>query len=318
MDEKADLLRLLDAAHARMSAAVAQIDPNRAIYDGWTIRHVLAHIAGWDDTAVDFFRAHARNDESSLTVIQDVDAHNARLVEAREDLDLEQTRQAWVQARDRFKAVVRDLPPECFATDMLLPRGARGPVARLVRGLANHEICHAEEIEQLLADLTVENEGKSTMDEKTRLLQDLDDARIRMRAIVEKLGETREVYNGWTIRHVLAHLAGWDDAVTESLNAHINGAEPPVPAYRGIDAYNNLSVDTRKDLNFEQTRKECEYARDQLKAVLTGISDEKFNARMIYPWGPQEGTVTELIEVIIHHERGHAEEIETLLKDSQA
>ena len=155
------------------------------------------------------------------------------------------------------------------------------------------------------------------MDEKQHLLKELDAAREAMREVIAKIDRERELSPGWTIRHVLAHIAGWDDATIDSLRAHIDGTQPPVPAYRGIDVFNAESVKSRQHLDYEQTCQEFEEVRDKLKAVIARMSAEKLRARMIFPWGPYEDTAIELIQVIIVHERDHAEEIKDHLKDSE-
>jgi len=130
------------------------------------------------------------------------------------------------------------------------------------------------------------------------------------------MGTDKELYPGWTIRHVLAHMAGWDDATATSLKAYAEGNEYSVPAYRGIDEYNKQSVATREHLNYEQTRKEWELSREELKAVLRAMPDEKIAGEVLYPWGAR-GSVTALVEVLIHHDHDHADEIQRLMSGSK-
>ena len=59
------------------------------------------------------------------------------------------------------------------------------------------------------------------MDERTHLLTDLDEARQRMRTAIEGLDLHVEIYPGWTLKEVLAHITGWDDAAIASLHAHL-------------------------------------------------------------------------------------------------
>ena len=46
------------------------------------------------------------------------------------------------------------------------------------------------------------------MDEKTHLIQQLDEARAKMRAVLVDIDLRMEIYPGWTIKHVLAYLSG--------------------------------------------------------------------------------------------------------------
>jgi hypothetical protein len=147
--------------------------------------------------------------------------------------------------------------------------------------------------------------------EKTRLLIDLDIARNVLMQVIEKIDPTTEIYPNWTIRHVLAHITGWDEATAASLRAYVKGEESAIASYRGINEYNARSVETRQDLNYNQTFKECLIARQELKEAIRSMPDDKFGSEILYPWGARN-TVTGLIQVIIDHEHGHAEEIKNL------
>jgi hypothetical protein len=151
------------------------------------------------------------------------------------------------------------------------------------------------------------------MDEPIRLIQQLDQSRERLRAAVARMDTRIEIYPGWTAKQLLAHICGWDEATMASLRAHARGIEPAVPAAQGIDPYNAESVETREALSYEQTVKEWELTREQLKAVLLEMPQEKFEQPLVVPWGPTS-SVARLVNVFVEHEREHAEEIEKLLE----
>ncbi len=146
------------------------------------------------------------------------------------------------------------------------------------------------------------------MDERAQLLRRLDAAREAMRALVRDIDRHQEVYPGWTIKQVLAHIAGWDDATIASLQAHISGEEPGVPAALGIDHYNAQSVATRAALTYDQVVGEWELAREQLKAIIRQMSEEKFRQPLLFPWG-RTGTVESLVTLFAGHEQEHVAEI---------
>ncbi len=149
------------------------------------------------------------------------------------------------------------------------------------------------------------------MEERTRLIQQLDKAREKLRAVLVDIDTQMEVYPDWTIKHVLAHIAGWDDATIASLRAHAVGDEPGTPAVRGIDFYNAQSVATREALTYDQIVREWEHTREQLKAVINEMPSEKFEQPLIFPWG-QSGTIAQVVAIFAHHEEEHAEEIQAL------
>ena len=123
------------------------------------------------------------------------------------------------------------------------------------------------------------------MEEKSRLIEQLDQARQALKDVLTGLDPHTEIYPGWTLEELYAHLAGWDEAVTASLHAHAVGNEPGTPAVRGIDYYNAESVATREPLSLEQTLKECDLAREQLKAAILELPAEKLKEPLVFPWG---------------------------------
>jgi len=149
------------------------------------------------------------------------------------------------------------------------------------------------------------------MTDKAELMAQLDAAREEMRAVLDGMDIHIEIYPGWTIKHVLAHIAGWDDAVIASLRAHAGGQEPATPAVRGIDFYNAQSVATREALSYEHVVKEWALAREQFKAALDALPPEKLAEPLLFPWGPT-GTVAQLVRIFAEHELDHAAEIAAL------
>ncbi len=150
------------------------------------------------------------------------------------------------------------------------------------------------------------------MEEKEKLIQELDAARKETYALLEGLDVKRKVYPAWTVKEFLAHLTGWDDATTEALRAHAIGKEPGMPAYRGIDFYNAETVSTRETLDFQHVYREWEAARNLLKAAIRDLPPERFHVPVVYPWGPT-GSVTKLVTIMIEHEHEHAHELRSKL-----
>lgn len=149
-------------------------------------------------------------------------------------------------------------------------------------------------------------------EEKARLIQRLDQSRQTMRALLAEIDTQMEFYPGWTAKHLLAHIAGWDDAVTSSLRAHAGGLEPATPAVQGIDAYNAESVATRESLTYEHIVQEWELAREQLKAAILDMPEDILEKPLLLPWGGM-GTVAQIVAIFAGHEEEHAEEIHTLI-----
>lgn len=141
-----------------------------------------------------------------------------------------------------------------------------------------------------------------------KLINLLKESRAASMAVMEGLDENTEVFPGWTVKHFLAHIAGWDEATVTSLRAHRRGEVYEIPAFRGIDDYNAQSVVTRHELNYVQVTAEWEIVRRDLLAVLAEMPAEKFDQSFLLPWG-HWGTVEQLVRIMVSHELEHCEDL---------
>jgi hypothetical protein len=147
---------------------------------------------------------------------------------------------------------------------------------------------------------------------KADLIADLDHAREAMRALLRDLEaahrERQEVYPTWTIKELLAHLTGWDDACIASLQAYARDDAPATPASRGINPYNVSTVHEREALSLEQVIKEWETTREVFKQSIRDLPEEKLPAPFVMPWG-ETSDLAGMVNVFAEHELDHALEI---------
>ena len=153
------------------------------------------------------------------------------------------------------------------------------------------------------------------MKDKATLLQEFDHARGHMRAALASASPRMTIYPEWTIKELLAHLAGWDDATILALQALEAGDEPPMLALRGIDFYNAQTVAERSDLNYDQIVKEWELVREQLVKLLSEMPEDLVPKRVVTPWGAIM-PVAHMIQVMIDHEEEHAEAVEEMVQEA--
>lgn len=147
------------------------------------------------------------------------------------------------------------------------------------------------------------------MDNIQKLLLDFEHARQKTRRQLEGIDVCMEIYPNWTVKELLAHLAGWDDATIVALQAHSQGEATPLLALRGIDAYNEQTVGERSNMDYAQIVQEWDLVREQLVAILKELPPEQLKDRIVSPWGPML-SVEQLIRIMIEHEEEHAEVLE--------
>ena len=153
------------------------------------------------------------------------------------------------------------------------------------------------------------------MASKDQLIQWLEESHKKIEQIVSQIDQNQEVYPNWTIREVLAHFTGWDDAVIASLKSHAAGGVPTVVAERGLDVYNAATVAEREALSFEHIYREWQHTHEQLKIAIRDLPPEKMEEAIVFPWG-QTGNLEDLvIGLTTEHEVSHTKDIHALINE---
>ena len=151
------------------------------------------------------------------------------------------------------------------------------------------------------------------MNEREHILAEFEKSRERMRAVVAKADAHQTIYPRWTMKEVLDHISGWDDAIISILNALISGKFEDVPSVRGINIYNAETVSTREALPYEHSLREWDASREIVKKLILEVPDEKMNEVFSFPWGGS-GNMADMLKIFYEHEEEHAEEIHGIIE----
>ena len=149
MHEAERLIERLNRSRNAMQRAVSSVDAELELCPGWTVREMLAHVAGWDEVGTSTVRAHAAGMAPEPLEIQGIDAYNNMLIAKCEALSHEEVIQYWRSARRELVDAVEETPPEKLREPAEFPWGEKGNITRLVSILAEHEMEHAHEILEL-------------------------------------------------------------------------------------------------------------------------------------------------------------------------
>jgi len=155
------------------------------------------------------------------------------------------------------------------------------------------------------------------MSQRAELITTLENSRAKMIMHLEEIDKTRKISPLWTIREMLAHLSGWDDAVIAFIQSLMEGKIPATPAVRGVDVYNAETVSTREGLDYDHIYREYLETRKVLHQLLQEIPEEKITEQHVLPWG-EPGTLVDMINIFGPHEAEHARDVEKLILQSTA
>ena len=145
---KQQLISRLNKGRKALNSALESIDPNTGITPEWTVKEVLAHIAGWDDVSAEALRILIAEENPQVTVPQGIDAFNREMAAAWADKKYTQAYEDFSTSREEFIKTIEALPEDMVNAKFTLPWGGIGTLELIVDILSEHELEHAEDIQK--------------------------------------------------------------------------------------------------------------------------------------------------------------------------
>ena len=121
-----------------------------------------------------------------------------------------------------------------------------------------------------------------------------------------------QVYPGtdWRIRDILGHIATWERESTKSLLAHLNGTDYFIPGIEDDENdFNEQAVIKQRKLSDQEIISEWKNSREDFISVLSDIPAERFPGDLLFPWGGERGSISQLVEFLVEHDEGHRDDI---------
>ena len=106
--------------------------------------------------------------------------------------------------------------------------------------------------------------------------------------------------------------------MVKSLRAYLDGIEYVIPDMDGNETdFNEEAVIAQRTLSNRQIISKWDQAREEFKAAINDIPEDRFPGNLRYPWGDESGSVTRLVEYMIEHDEEHRDEILGVTKKQQ-
>lgn len=154
------------------------------------------------------------------------------------------------------------------------------------------------------------------MGNREEILKSLESSHASMMAQLDEVDKNRKIYPLWTIREIVAHLSGWDDAAVGFVNALLKGETPPTPAMRGTTVYNDETVSTREGLSYDLIVREYVDTRAKLIALTRQVTEEMVVQKSTLPWG-EAGSLEDIFWVFGPHELEHANDVKKIIEENK-
>ena len=164
--------------------------------------------------------------------------------------------------------------------------------------------------------------ARSQMHRKNQILSDLVETRQMILAAVSGLSDARreQVFLGiWSVKDLLAHLAGWDHTNLEAAKSVLGGELPSFYQYRDRDwqTYNAMLVKEYKKDSFKELLTEVAAAHRQLVEFLQTIPPEQYNKDVGVRFRGYRVTIQRLLEAEWKDEQTHLQQIVDFIQESR-
>ncbi|HUW10883.1 MAG TPA: DinB family protein [Anaerolineae bacterium] len=153
---------------------------------------------------------------------------------------------------------------------------------------------------------------------KDRLIAELVETRRAILAAAGSLSPTRqdEVFLGhWSLKDLLAHLAGWDDANVEAIQALLEGRLPPFYEHRDRDwmSFNARLVAEYGRQDFADLVSVLENSHEQLIRSIEAMPPEEFDRDRGVRFRGYRVTIARLLQAEADDEKIHLSQIDEFM-----
>jgi hypothetical protein len=118
--------------------------------------------------------------------------------------------------------------------------------------------------------------------DRRRLLQRLDKAWLEFKESYAGLSDWQILEPGvqgkWSVRDILAHVTTWEEEALTHLPLILEGGRPPrySTTYGGIDAFNALMTERKRDLSLSEVRRQLNEVHGRLIDYVRRAPEELF------------------------------------------
>jgi hypothetical protein len=149
-----------------------------------------------------------------------------------------------------------------------------------------------------------------------KIKADLSSSRQYLEHVLDSVGDRwdTQIYSdgaGWTIKQLAIHLSDADRGTNGQIMGIAAGREV-IPADFDLNRYNKRAVEKRTEMSIEDVRKSLNTTRGELLAWLDTVDDAALDNKGRHAT-LKILSIAEILEVMVAHERGHANDIADVL-----
>lgn len=274
------------------------------IYEGWTIKDVLAHVIGWDHRVLKTLPLMLQNRASEVASVE-VDDFNRESLQAWSDKSFAELLSEVQSTHQRILEIIAEL--DHMEVDMRRERHERIITIRsyVIDVMIEHDREHAAEIELWRKNLEQSIDPQAI---QTELAQE----RAAFLAAIEGLSEAdlldKNAAGNWSVKDVIGHITDWERLM---LNAGRHIHDPSLPAVLPVtEAENEIMAARRAKESWEKVLRDFNEVTQAVDTFVVGLKMGDWMLRGPYPWPNDQGTLAELLWHITTHYTDHISDLE--------
>lgn len=269
------------------------------IYEGWTIKDVLAHVAGWDQRVLRTLPLMLQNRASEVASVE-VDDFNRESVQSWRDKSLAEVLSEVQSTHQRILEILAGLDHK--EVDMRRERHGRIITIRsyVIDVMIEHDREHAAEIELWRKNLEQNIDSRAA---EANLAQE----RAAFLAAIKGLSEAdlveRNASGTWSVKDVVGHITDWERLM---LNAARHIHDPSLPVVIPVtEDENEIMASRRTKESWEKVLHDFYEVSQAVDSFVAGLKMGDWSLRGPYPWPNDQGTLAELLWHITTHYTDH-------------
>ena len=277
------------------------------IYEGWTIKDVLAHIIGWDEQVIknlELIKAGHADKVSN----PDVDEHNHDSMETWHDTSWSSVLAA---VHHSYEQIIHLISAMDYADiDRRYERQGRPFTIRsyIIETMVEHIRQHSAEIELWRQALHEDIDAAS-------LIMRLKQQRAKFMAVLDTFKEEelveKHAVGHWSISDMVGHIVDWEQRMLQAARHIFDPSLPKVPAVDepGLD-WDEILVARRAKKSWAENHHDLLETQIAVDNFLVDLTPGDWKLRGLYPWPDDQGSLAQLIIDIGEHYNNHLPDLE--------
>lgn len=275
------------------------------VFDDWTVKDVLAHVAAWDALFAERIEWVAAGRGQEVAGV-DPEERNAAFHAERKGWPLERVLADLSRSRAALLAGLAKLSDEALHRRRRFAWSGQASARQWLEMQAGHDADH-------FADLVAWRRAEGLAagaGPKGLLLAALVAARESLLAAADLVPATergsRLVCGEWTLEDVLGHVADWQLVGIDGLRDMAAGRAPRIEHVESIEAWNQAHARARQVRPWERVWADFEGAFQTFFEMVQESPEAHLSRPFTYRWDRQ-GSPYRWVCIFVHHEREHAE-----------